>query len=152
MKTTQRFDLAIQKLYNAFHSDTLNPECCKQCAVGNILDNTDAWKHLSDAHGSIRLNYVGMVNHKLGKRFNGYTPKELLFIEKVFLEACGYQLPLHHTNFKPNKIKDKDLLFKGLSAVVSFLCKLDGIQDIMGSDVLFDYVPQPAAGRSLELI
>ena len=46
MKTTKRFDLAIQKLYQAFHNNTLNPDDCKLCAVGNILDNNDNWKHL----------------------------------------------------------------------------------------------------------
>lgn len=42
MKTPQRLDHALRKLYNAFHDDILHPECCKQCAVGNILDNTDS--------------------------------------------------------------------------------------------------------------
>ena len=56
MAPTYRFDQAIKKLYNAFHSDSLHPECCKQCAVGNILDNTDSWKHLSNEHGSLELN------------------------------------------------------------------------------------------------
>ena len=38
MKTTPRLESALKKLYTAFHGSTLNPECCKQCAVGNILD------------------------------------------------------------------------------------------------------------------
>ncbi|MFK7833062.1 MAG: hypothetical protein AB8B52_07290 [Winogradskyella sp.] len=42
MTTSTRFDSAIDKLYAAFHSNTLNPEDCKQCAVGNIVDNQDA--------------------------------------------------------------------------------------------------------------
>ncbi|WP_318543728.1 hypothetical protein [Marixanthotalea marina] len=98
MKTSIRLEHAINKLYKAFYNNELHPECCKQCAVGNILDNTDAWKHFSDHHGSLDLNYIGRLNESFGKKFNGYTPKELLRIEATFLKACGYQLPFHHKN------------------------------------------------------
>lgn len=53
MQTSNRLNEAIQKLYSAFHNNELHPEYCEQCAVGNILDHTDAWKHLSDRHGSL---------------------------------------------------------------------------------------------------
>ena len=138
MQTTLRFENAVKKLYVAFHNDTLYPECCKQCAVGNILDNTDSWKHLSDDHGSLNLNYIGLVNQKTGKRFNGYTPYELLQIEAAFLKACGYELPLHHSR-KPKNTASVDVLFNGLCAVIDFLCELDGIQNIMDYSSVFDY-------------
>jgi hypothetical protein len=138
MKTTQRFELAIKKLYLAFHGNTLNPECCKQCAVGNILDGTDSWKHLSDTHGSIKLNYVGQVHQNLGRSFNGYSPLELLKIEATFLKACGFTLPLHYKNVKPINPTDKDVLFKGLSGVISFLCELDSISNVMDYTKLFE--------------
>ena len=138
MKTSNRLDLAIKKLYNAFHNDELHPECCQQCAVGNILDNKDAWKHLSDDHGSLKLNYVGLVNQNFGKKFNGYTPLELLQIEAKFLQGCGYSLPLNHKGTKPKNPKDKDILFNGLSAVISFLCELDGAQNVMDYSKLFE--------------
>ena len=139
MKTTQRFENAIKKLYIAFHNNTLNPECCKQCAVGNILNNTESWKHFSDDHGSTSLNYVGKIYQNLGRKFCGYTPLELLTIEKIFLTACGYKLPLHHKNGKPNNPKDKEVLFKALSAVISNLCRLDGITNIMDYSKLLEY-------------
>ncbi|WP_159022709.1 Na(+)-translocating NADH-quinone reductase subunit F [Formosa sp. L2A11] len=139
METTTRFNLAINKLYHAFHSDALLPECCKQCAVGNILDQKDTWKHLSDDHGTTTLNYIGQVHQNLGRRFNGYTPLELLQIETTFLKACGYSLPLHHKNKKPINPTDKDILFNGLTAVVSYLCKLDCIPDVMDCSKLFKY-------------
>lgn len=139
METTKRFDAAIKKLYTAFHSNTLNPECCKQCAVGNILDLTDSWKHLSDQHGSTKLNYVGLVHQNFGRTFNGYTPNELLNIEATFLKACGYQLPLRHNNRKPENPTDKNILFEGLSAVVNFLCQLDGIANVMDYTKLFEF-------------
>lgn len=139
MKTTARFDRAVQKLYTAFHNGTLHPECCRQCAVGNILDNTDSWKHLSDEHGATQLNYIGRVHETLGRRFNGYKPSELLRIEHSFLKACGYQLPIRHYNQKPGKPNDKEVLFNGLTAVVKLLCELDGVNDVMDFSKVFTF-------------
>ncbi|MCR8668351.1 Na(+)-translocating NADH-quinone reductase subunit F [Aestuariibaculum sp. M13] len=139
MKTANnRLDIAIKKLYTAFHDDCLHPECCKQCAVGNILDHSDAWKHFSDDHGSTKLNYIGHINEAFGKRFNGYTPSELLLIEVTFLKACGYQLPLHFKNNKPENPTNKDNLFKGLQAVIELLCELDKSPNVMDYTELFD--------------
>jgi len=139
MKTTPRLESALKKLYTAFHNNTLNPECCKQCAVGNILDQTDSWKHLSDSHGDLRLNYVGKVHQTLGRKFNGYTPFELLKIEATFLKACGYQVPLHHKNNKPNNPNDKNVLFDGLCATISCLCELDGVSNMVNYTKLFEF-------------
>ncbi|WP_298554847.1 Na(+)-translocating NADH-quinone reductase subunit F [uncultured Algibacter sp.] len=138
MKTTSRIESAIKKLYIAFHNNTLNPECCKQCAVGNILDNTDSWKHLSDFHGNLKLNYVGIIHQNLGRKFNGYSPLDLLKIEASFLQGCGFQLPLHHKNFKPKNPTDKDILFNGLSEVIKLLCELDGVANVMDYTKLFE--------------
>jgi hypothetical protein len=135
MKTTKRLDAALEKLYTAFHNNALNAECCKQCAVGNICDNTDSWKHLSDDHGSLQLNYIGLVHQKLGRRFHGYTPLELLKIEAEFLKGCGYKLPLDYRNGKPKNPTSKETLFNGLCAAVAFLCSLEGINNVM------DYYP-----------
>jgi hypothetical protein len=138
MKTPLRLESALKKLYTAFHNNTLHPECCKQCAVGNILGNTDSWKHFSNHHGAVKLNYVGMVHQNLGRKFNGYSPLELLNIESVFLKACGYQLPLHHKNNKPKNPTDKDVLFIGLSAVITYLCKLDDVSNVMEYTEIFE--------------
>lgn len=135
MKTTKRLDNALNKLYAAFHNGTLNAECCKNCAVGNICDNTDSWKHLSDSPGSLKLNYVGQVHEGLGRKFHGYSPLELLNIEAEFLKGCGYILPLHHKNPKPKNPTSKETLFNGLCVAVEYLCSLDGVQNVM------DYYP-----------
>ncbi|NNC49757.1 MAG: Na(+)-translocating NADH-quinone reductase subunit F [Flaviramulus sp.] len=137
MKTSKRFDKAISKLYTAFNSNKLIPDCYKHCAVGSILDNTDSWKHLSDHHGSLKLNYVGNVHQRIGRNFNGYSPIELLKIEATFLEACGYQLPLHYKNEKPKNPTDKNVLFKGLSDVIKLLCEMDCISNVMDYTKLF---------------
>ncbi|ULC60457.1 Na(+)-translocating NADH-quinone reductase subunit F [Flaviramulus sp. BrNp1-15] len=139
MKTTSRLEQAIKKLYIAFHSDKLHPECCMQCAVGNILDNKDSWKHLADHHGTTKLNYVGKVHQNLGRKFNGYSPLELLQIEAIFLKACGYKLPLHYRNTKPENPTDKNVQFNGLCAVIVYLCELDGINNIMDYSKLFEF-------------
>lgn len=139
MKTSSRLEQAISKLYTAFHSGNLNPECCKSCAVGNILDNTDTWKHLTEAHGSLQLTYVGKVNEAFGRRLNGYTPSELLQIEAAFLKGCGYTLPLSR---KQNKIIDRDskeVMFNGMCGAVAVLCQLDNIANVMDFSKLFDF-------------
>ncbi|GAB4155470.1 MAG: hypothetical protein Tsb0033_04810 [Winogradskyella sp.] len=138
MKTSKRFENAIRKLYLAFHEGTLNPEDCKQCAVGNILDNNDSWKHMTDLHGSTKLNYVGLVHQNLGRRFNGYSPIELLQIEASFLKGCGYRLGRTYCH-KPDSYKNQEVLFNGLSEVVGTLSKLDGIKNVMDCSFLFDY-------------
>lgn len=137
MRTAPRFENAIRKLYQAFHNDELHPECCKSCAVGNILDRTDSWKYLSDTHGSLQLNYVGKVHQSFGRRFNGYTPLELLQIEATFLRACNYQLPIARQHFKPENPKDKTLLFDGLCEVIKLLCRLDSIPNVLDYTKLF---------------
>ena len=139
MKTSQRLEQAIQKLYTSFHNNSLNPECCNHCAVGNICDNHDSWKHLSDEHGSTVLNYVGIVNEKFGRKFSGYTPIELLTIEAVFLKGCGYSLPLNHKSNRPKNPTSKETLFSGLSAAISYLCELDGVENVMDYSKLFEF-------------
>lgn len=139
MQMSNRFEIAVSKLYNAFHDGSLHPECAQNCAVGNICDNKDSWKHFSDVHGSTQLNYVGLVNQNFGKRFNGYTPIELLKIEAAFLKGCGYSLPYRHNGERPQNPKDPNIQFKGLCEAITQMCKLDGMADIMNIAELLDY-------------
>lgn len=138
MTTSIRFEHAITKLYNAFHNKTLNPDDCKACAVGHILDHSDRWKHLTDKHGSVQLNYVGMVHQNLGRKFNGYSPIELLTIEHAFLRGCQYYTTKENRLYKPKLLNDS-ILFEGLCEVVKTLCQLEGIQNVMDCSVLFNY-------------
>lgn len=139
MHTSKRLELAVTKLYEAFHNNKLNPEICTKCAVGNICDNLDFWSHLTDIHGSVKLNYVGLVNQNFGKRFFGYSPIELLQIEAAFLKGCGYELPLDGKNKKPSNPKDKSVLFDGLCEAIGLLCQLDGVENVMNYTKLFEY-------------
>ena len=138
MKTSQRLEHALIKLYNAYHNNRLNPEDCTACAVGNILDNQDSWKHLSNEHGSLQLNYIGSVHQNLGRKFNGYTPQEILQIEKVFLDSCGFTTPLCHYNPKPQNPTSNEALFNGLVAVVELLCELDNEPNLLDFSKLFE--------------
>lgn len=138
METSQRFNEAVSKLYKAFHENNLKPMSFQHCAVGTILDNNHYWKEFSDTNGSLNLNYVGLVHQRLNRKFNGYSPLELLEIEKSFLQASGYQLPIHYHSFT-NKKKSKKKLFKGLEAVIAQLCIFDNIPNVMDCSVLFDY-------------
>jgi len=139
MKTSLRLEQAIIKLYRAFHSGELHPECCKNCAVGTICDHTDTWSYLSEMHGTLKLSYIGTLNENFGRKIHGYSPRELLQIELVFLKACGYSLPLVRGSKRPENPTDKALLFKGLSATVKFLCKLDHIPNVMDYSTLFEF-------------
>ena len=139
MNASKRFDQAIQKLYTAFHNESLNPECCKHCAVGNILDNTDSWKHLTEGHGSHKLTYVGKVHQSLGRTFGGYAPLELLQIEAAFLKGCGYKLPLSRRSESKVDRTSKEVMFKGMCEAVALMCKLDGIENVMDYSKLFEF-------------
>ncbi|NER13451.1 Na(+)-translocating NADH-quinone reductase subunit F [Leptobacterium flavescens] len=139
MKISQRLENAISKLYTAFHTNTLHPECRMSCAVGNICDNTTTWTHLTNGHGSLQLSYIGQLNEAFGRKVFGYSPSELLQIEAVFLTACGYEIPLAFNAKKPKDPADKELLFNALCAVVEFLCKLDGVPNVMDYSKLFEF-------------
>jgi|SRR5690625_3339812 len=151
MITTRRFDRAIDKLYTAFHSGLLHPECSRNCAVGNICENRDFWKGFSDEHGSIHLSYVGKINELFNRKFYGFSPSELLKIESAFLAGCGYELPLRKNSRRPENPFSKDILFNGLVEAVSQLCKLDGIPDVMDCSSLFEY-ERPDASKGLETV
>ncbi|MDC7994797.1 Na(+)-translocating NADH-quinone reductase subunit F [Altibacter sp. HG106] len=142
MPTTERFQTAIEKLYRAFHSSKLHPECSRQCAVGTLCDQNDFWSHFSDHHGDTQLNYVGRVHQLLGKRYHGYSPQELLEIEAAFLEGCGYQLPLHFSTKNYVNATDKHVHFKGLCAAIQKLSELDQSRDPLDISVLLDYLPK----------
>ena len=131
MDLPSRLEQALTKLYTAFYQDRLDPENCKYCAVGNICDNQDFWKHFTDIHGSEQLNYLGQLNQEFGKTFKGYSPKELLKTEAVFLNGCGYTFSPRKRLLKPAEKIDRDMMFNGMYSVVAYLCAIDGLSNIM---------------------
>lgn len=139
MNLPYRLESALTKLYLAFHEGRLDPENCCHCAVGNICDNFDAWKHFTDRHGSVKLNYLGKLNESYGKRINGYSPKELLTIEAIFLKGCGYTLSPDKKLLKPSPKIDQETMFSGLTTVIKYLCELDGVNNVMELYRSFDF-------------
>lgn len=133
MKTTKRFDEAVTKLYNAFHENRLIGMDCKACAVGNICNNSDEWNNIT---------YKFLLNYNLEDNLNilgfGYSAYELITIEMIFLfgykEYKGRKKYSNHDN----TIIDKEQQFKGLCAVVEYLCELDNIPNVMDYTKLFE--------------
>jgi hypothetical protein len=62
-----------------------------------------------------KLNYVGKIHEVLIRRFNGYSPMDLLKIKEMFLKACSYKLPLDYRNKNARNTIYKYVLFNGLT-------------------------------------
>ena len=128
----ERFTRAIEKLYTAFHEGTLNAMNCKQCAVGNICNNKSDWRYIVEYGADMfALSHdkdpKGVINEA------GYSIVELMKIEKLFMygvKAIGQRHKHCH--------RDEDGQFKGLCAVVEYLCELDGIPNVMDFSKLFE--------------
>jgi len=136
----KRFTDAVGKLYNAFHKGELDAMDCKYCAVGNICNNNKSWDNLGifasntfyndgslDWYTEDSQNYALKVIKK-----TGYSPLELQQVELLFIKNCGF------------KKGTKNEQFKGLCAVVQYLCELDNIPNVMDIQSLFEYENETA--------
>jgi hypothetical protein len=128
MKTTERFDKAVTKLYNAFHENRLNGMDCKACAVGNMCDNVDYWTNWS--------------SYKKRKEISikiGYSFVEIDNIESLFMFGVKInEIEESKWDVGNKEHKGKETQFKGLCAVVEYLCELDNIPNIMDYTKLFE--------------
>lgn len=121
MKTTERFDKAVTKLYNAFHSGTLDAYRCSACAVGNMCDGYLGW-------GANR-EYIGApINDSYAVSISMYSPKELGMVEVLFMEQFD----------NVQMAEKKEQQFQALCAVVEYLCELDGIPNVVDYTALFE--------------
>jgi len=135
MKLPIRLENAITKLYNAFHNNELQASCCMSCAVGNICDGDYRWAdffgYLTEDDNEeeiitgIRQRYELTSTENYSK--NGYSGQELSEVEFIFLKQ-----------FIGFKESDKNAQFKGLCAVVEYLCELDNIPNVMDYTKLFE--------------
>jgi len=144
MKTTIRFETAITKLYNAFHKGELDAMDCQHCAVGNLCNNSNEWVNTSFRSQWGKSNRINTFNNK-----TGYSRKELAIIEALFI--FGVKSPetkkqlfnnvisaYHIKNKSFTKEEQLELQFKGLCAVVEYLCELDNIPNVMDVQSLFE--------------
>jgi hypothetical protein len=141
MKTTKRFEDAVTKLYTAFHNGELDAMDCKHCAVGNMCDNSSEW-----ANGVGNMTSFGESHRILNSFINktGYSNQELIKIEHIFLYGGEKHLfrntisngDVRHGN--KTKQEQLDLQFKGLCAVIEYLCELDNIPNVLDFKGLFE--------------
>lgn len=138
MKTTKRFEAAVSKLYTAFHNGTLNSNDCTMCAVGNICNKNPIWSFLVSHHGSGIVNNnksnAGLIIAEMAIKHTGYSPEEIVTIEKVFLEGTDFS----NKAYLPLFIETKEEQFQGLCDVIEYLCKLDNIPNVMDYTKLFE--------------
>lgn len=134
MKHSERFTNAVTKLYNAFHKGELNAWDCQKCCVGSMCDGNPSWSYLRiDGFNTGAANYITTspyFEEALECAENtGYTGIQIVEIENIFLDSFEGL----------TKFKDKDYQFKGLCAVIEYLCELEGIPNIMDYKMLFEY-------------
>lgn len=120
----ERFTNAVVKLYNAFHKNQLIAMDCDKCAVGNLCDNDGEWKQ---AGGIIPEAY---------SKHTGYSSVELGNIEYLFMYGTKRSKHAYPVWFASDNRKETQ--FKGLCAVVEYLCELDNIPNIMDYTKLFE--------------
>ena len=124
----KRFTDAVTKLYNAFHKGKLSQSDCKYCAVGNICDGNDSWAGVVGV-GSVfarekTASFFEDLKHNEVTLNTGYSLFELSSIESFFMNAA--------------LTDSKEYQFKGLCAVIEYLCELDNIPNIMDFTSLFE--------------
>jgi len=139
MKTTERFENAVMKLYKAFHNNELNALDCKAFAVGNICNNKDEWgKSFTLVSKAEYIDYSNDSANKLIKE-SGYSHIELAIVEQLFVNGYNFSKNIQVFNM-PNSLdqNSKENQFKGLCAVVEYLAKLDNIPNPMDYTKLFE--------------
>jgi len=129
MKTTERFDNAVSKLYTAFHNNELNAFSCTACAVGNLLNKDGSWEN-----GFIGERFFSDSQLKI----SGYSSDELNRIEIAFMWGTRNKKDLIKHSHGIGTGVNKETQFKGLCAVVEYLCELDNIPNVMDYTKLFE--------------
>lgn len=123
MKTSERFNRALNRLVKAYMNDTLNAGKCTACAVGSMCGGDSEWRYAvwaEDVSGCGRTQRTCNSYHIPSEydllrsikriKLTGYTPHQLALVENAFMNHC----------ISP---------FRGLMAVVDVLCEIEGIND-----------------------
>lgn len=163
MNITKRFDEAVNKLYTAYHNNTLNAMDCQHCAVGNLCNNDVSWAGGRTAPGRVGGSVIYWDRYKPQNFINPtqYTFEELIDIERAFLfgnskkgELIKFRNIISNndvTSHQNTKQKQKELQFQGLCAVIEYLANLDNIPNPFNFDNLFNN-DITIAEKELELI
>ncbi len=150
MKTTKRFDNAVTKLYNAFHNGELIMTDCSKCAVGNICDGNYLWTGARNLMTKMPI----VMPYKRGLEVvikTGYSVLEIIEIECLFMSGYRSHQFLNKavSYYREGNKEDQ---FKGLEAVIKYLCELDGIDNVMDYTKVFDYNEEGAVNELKEVI
>lgn len=127
MKHSKRFTNAVTKLYNAFHNGELLFGNCAKCAVGSIVGH-DRW-FMNSPSKVWRGVFKEIDKCYVNNNDSGYFVEELYEVEKIFILAFDDY----------TQVNDKERQFKGLCAVIEYLCELEGIPNVMYYTCLFEY-------------
>ena len=147
----KRFTDAVSKLYNAFHKGELDAMDCEFCAVGNICNNNWDWAVFtgySTSYGLLNIEYATTEEIRLGYKAvsgSGYSPTHIVNIEKSFLDGMGAK------GYSYGFTQNKENQFKGLCAVIEYLCELDNIPNILDYTSLFEFNENNEAKNELQL-
>jgi len=142
--TTKRLERSMIKLYRAFHNGTLDAMDCKHCAVGNLCNNADDWARITSiSNRNSSLKSISMT---------GYSTDEINNIECYFLaglsakewrsERLVFRNAISNNDVKSgrnSKEEQKELQFKGLEAVLKYLCELDAVENVLDYWSLFEF-------------
>ncbi len=145
LKAPERFENAVTKLYEAYHNGNLQKANCSCCAVGNLLNGYIGWYEIF-CDGRIRIKKESLYKEEIEKiEITGYSWREMAMVEKLFELNTIYDHFKHgvgrvylsdeYVNITPEQYKQDQ--FKGLEAVVIYLCKLDNLPNIMDYTSLF---------------
>lgn len=130
--TSNRFNNAVTKLYNAFHNGELISMDCAKCAVGSIVGGS-GWSTLT-------WRFIDFPQHDLEDIPNilktGYSAKELREVERIFMFGYSTQKTYGSGVYRTKETKEDQ--FIGLCHVVEYLCELEGIPNVMDYTKLFE--------------
>jgi hypothetical protein len=158
MKTSERFNRAVQALVSSYFNSTLVKGNCSACAVGNIVaagiegkvyskeignyityrcDKPNyGWRNVfltvGDEQGIWPHNYEGIPKEIIDA--TGYSWEQLAMVEKTF-EVNTKIFFDDYKRYTPEQI-DADQ-YEGLMAVVDVLCQIEGIDDASEYKALF---------------
>lgn len=131
------FEKQYNKIVTAYMKEELDPLSACGCFIGNLLNNNKIWALCRDYDN--RPSFLGPISIIKEELFedilkeeanNFYSPKEIVYLEKVFLTALGGNPDLVFIN-----TKDEDKLYNALEVT---LLELKKIHERKG-EVIKDY-------------
>lgn len=112
--TKLTYSQQFNKLTQAYIRGEVNPYHPCHCFVGNLLNNTDEWRHGRETYGSVTefLKHYILAQESISEESSGlYTVEDIVALEETFMNRVGY----HHS---------EDELFHAFDATLDHLKKI----------------------------